>query len=228
MGSPSCPTRREGLAARRRHSQRRMRLLVGSGRDRHLVESIELARIRKGVAFPGLEDDLQRLLEPRPALAVGNAVDVVRPRRAAAPDAEIEPALADVIDGRRLLGDAQRVLERQHLYGNADPEPRGAGCDGAGDHHRLREHGAAGVEVQLRQPDAIEPPGLGRVDLIEPQLEGLALRRAGAVLELHEHPDVHAALLARPGPPVRPAHARGYLVREEKGSGPRADRIERK
>jgi hypothetical protein len=138
MGSPIWPTRGERLLGGGGHPERRVRELIGAGRDGGVLEAIELARVAEGLALPRGEDDLQRLAEARLALRIRNAVHVVDAGESAAADPEIETALADVIDGRGLLGDAQRVVQGQDLHRHADPQSLGARGDGARDHDRRR------------------------------------------------------------------------------------------
>ena len=110
-----------------------MRHLVRPRRDRRALESIELALVVERLALPGLPDDLERLAKARLTLAVGDAVDVVRARDAAAADPELQAALADVIERRDLLGDAQGMIQWKHGHGRPHSKAPGAGCDRAGD-----------------------------------------------------------------------------------------------
>src|SRR5207237_8926291 len=136
------------------HADGRVRHLVRTRRDGRVVDPIELALVAERLALPSLADDLQRLAESRLALAVGHAIDVVRANDAAAADAELEAALADVIDGRDLLGDAQGMVQRKDLDGGSHPEPAGAARDRARDLTRGGDHRARRGEVDLAQPDA--------------------------------------------------------------------------
>lgn len=86
-----------------------MRHLDRPRRHRRVLESVELALVAERLALPGLLEDRQRLFEARLALPVRDVEHVVRARRAAAPDAEVEAAAAEVIDRRHLFRDAQRV-----------------------------------------------------------------------------------------------------------------------
>src|SRR5262249_11752851 len=51
------------LGRRRRHPDRRMRALEGAWGHRHIREAIEAAVVAERLAFPGLQDDLQRFEE---------------------------------------------------------------------------------------------------------------------------------------------------------------------
>src|SRR3989442_5144694 len=117
-----------------------MRRLVRPRRDDGVLHAVELALVAERLALPALPDDLQGLAETRLALGVRHAVDVVGPHDAAAPDAELEAAFADVVDGGDLLGDAQRMVQRQHLHGGADADTARATPDRARHLPRGPEH----------------------------------------------------------------------------------------
>ena len=142
-------------------TDRRRRLLVWLGDHRDVLEPMELALIRHRLLRPCLLHDVEHLREPLAAFAIGHAIRLVGARHTAAPDAEDQPPVADLIDGRRLLGQAQRMAQRQHLHGEPDLHPLRARRDGARDAQRRREHRTRGVEVQLAQPHRIEAPAFG-------------------------------------------------------------------
>jgi hypothetical protein len=96
------------------------------------------------------------------ALGVGHPVDVVRPHDAAAPDAELEAALADVIDRRDLFGDAQGMVQGQDLHGGPHAEPARAAGDRARDLERGGDDRAHRREVDLPEPQAIDPHASAR------------------------------------------------------------------
>jgi len=75
--------------------------------------------VRETLLRPGLENDVERFLEALAALVVSDAVARVGAGKAAAPDAEVEAPLADLIDGGGLFGGADGVTKRQ----DADPVP---------------------------------------------------------------------------------------------------------
>src|SRR5258705_10232380 len=109
-----------------------MRLLVRTRRHHRILELVEVALVAEGLALPGLADDGEGLAEARLALAVRDAQDVVGARRSAAADAHVEAALAELIDGGRLLRDAQGMAQRQDLHRGAHPDAAGAAGDGGG------------------------------------------------------------------------------------------------
>src|SRR4029450_13200105 len=113
-----------------------------------VLDAIELARVAERLAGPGPAHDVERLAEAGLALRVRHAVGVVGADHAAAADAELEPALADVVDGGDLLGDAQRMVQRQHLNRGAHADTPGPGRDRARNLQRRRDDRDAWREVE--------------------------------------------------------------------------------
>jgi len=174
------------------HPHRRMRRLVRARRHHDVLEPVELALEAERLTLPRLADDLEGLDEARLALGVWDAERVVGARGAAAPDAEVEAALAEVVDGRDVLGDPQGVAQRQDLNGRAHAHASGPGGDEAGERDRRRLHRAGRVEVDLAEPHAVEPPCLRRVGQLARLTKGVGLAGALASL-LDEDPEVHGA-----------------------------------
>ena len=98
-----------------------------------------LALVGKARLGPRLLDHVQDLAEAILALGIGNAIGVIGLRHAAAADPKDQPAVAQLIDGRRLLGQPQRMAQRQDLHGDADLDAPGARGDRAGDAERRRQ-----------------------------------------------------------------------------------------
>src|SRR5690349_19710531 len=98
--------RRERIRAVDCDAQLGKRLLARFRHEMDVAERIEPTLVRKAVLGPGALQDLERLGEALAALLVGDAVGSVGARKAAASDAEDQPAVADLIDGGGLLGDA--------------------------------------------------------------------------------------------------------------------------
>ena len=114
--------------------------------------------------------------------------------------------IAPLVEMTRFLGQPNRVIERQDADGYADPHALGAGGDRRGQDERSGrdrwnadplsvQRPARRCEMPLGQPDAVEALRLGDLHLGEELLEGLLLRRADAVVALHDEPDVHGANL---------------------------------
>jgi hypothetical protein len=174
-----------------------MRLLQRRRRDNRVADGEELARVIEPLALPRLAHDRQRLVEARLALAVRNAEPVIGARAAATADAEIEAALAQMIDRRDLLRDTQRVRERQHDDGHADADARGARGHERREVHRRRLHGAPRIEVDFAEPHAVEAPRLARLRQLQRLGERGGLAGPPAPF-LHEDADLHGS------PPVAP------------------------
>ena len=168
-----------------------MGILIRARRHRGIVDAIELALVAEGLALPGLSDDLEPFAKASLALGVGHAVGVIRAHDAAAADAELEAALADVVDGRDFLGDAQRVVQGKNLDGRAHADSPRAGGDGARHLERGGDHRARRGEMDLAEPDTVDSPGLGPVGLLEDVPERRDLIRSVTDL-LDEDPEMHA------------------------------------
>src|ERR1700730_3136208 len=195
--------RGKGLLARGRHANGRMRILIGARRHRGVVDAVELALVAEGRALPGLPDDLEPFAKAGLALGVRHAVGVIRAHDAAAADAELEAALADVVDGRDFLGDAQGVVQGKDLDGCAHADSPRAGGDGARHLERGGDHRARRGEMDLAEPDTVDSPGLGPVGLLEDVPERRDLIRSVTDL-LDKDPEMHAGCLpGRYSPPAR-------------------------
>src|SRR5207302_791735 len=85
---------------------------------------------------PRLLQNLEGLGETLATLAIGHAISFVGSREAAAPDAEDQPSVADLIYRGGLFRQAQRMAQRQYLDAGADLHALGARRYGAGDGQR--------------------------------------------------------------------------------------------
>ena len=98
-----------------------MRLLVWFGDHTHVAERVVLSGIGKAFLGEGEPHDLQELLKPISALGVGDIVAIVGAREAAAADAQINAALADVVQRGDLFSHAHRVSQRENQHRRAHP-----------------------------------------------------------------------------------------------------------
>src|SRR5271165_4042690 len=71
-----------------------------------IIEAVVFTAVAQARFAPRLFDDVEGLGKAFLAFQVRYAIGLVSPREAAAPDAEDQPAAADLVDGRRLLGQA--------------------------------------------------------------------------------------------------------------------------
>ena len=107
--------------------------------------------------------------------------------------------MADVIDGRGVFRQTQRLAQRQDLNPGPDLDVFGARGDRARDGHRHRAHRALGRHVDLGQPDGVETPAFGGVDQFKGILEGRCLGRAWHSVKLVEDPELHGQILPSSG-----------------------------
>src|SRR3989442_9410953 len=119
-----------------------MRLLIGPRHHGQIVEREIFPGVREAFLSPRFENDVERFLEAIAALVIPNAVARIGAGKAAAADAEVETALADLIDGGGLFGGADGVTERQDADPGADPQACRAGCDSG--HSETRSVGEGG------------------------------------------------------------------------------------
>jgi len=100
------------------------------GRDPHVVERIVLAAVGDApLRRPQLAHDLHALLED--ALVVGerDAKRQVLAIVVAAAGGEIDPAVAEQVQGRKVLGHADRVVQRQHGHRRRETDVPGKAGD---------------------------------------------------------------------------------------------------
>src|SRR4029453_3101784 len=88
-------------------------LLQGLGRQPDVLIAEVLARMAEAPLGEGALQVVQRLGEALAPLAVVDAVGLVGVGEARAADAEDQPALAQLVDGRDLLGGSEGMAERQ-------------------------------------------------------------------------------------------------------------------
>ena len=115
---------------------------------------------------PRALQDVHRLLEALAILLLRHVVAAELGRTIAAADADVQTPARDDIDQRRLLGQAQRVVERQDRRRQSDADAARARRG----HRRQgrRVHREAVVdEVVLGQPDLVEAELLRPLHLLE-------------------------------------------------------------
>src|SRR5439155_11633084 len=112
--------RREGVGAVGGNADFGPGLLIGLGGRPDVFERVVFARIGKWILGPRLFQDLERLGKALAAFAIGHAISLVGAREAAAPDAEDQPSVADLVYRGRFFRQAQRMAERQYLDAGAD------------------------------------------------------------------------------------------------------------
>ncbi len=110
---------------------------------------------REALQGPRFEHDRETLLEALAVLDLGHTVALELDGAIPATDSDVEASFAQDVHDRELLGEPNRIVERQDRGSQADahpPRPRRGGRRQDG-----RRDGQAVVdEVMLRQPDAVE------------------------------------------------------------------------
>src|SRR6516164_6848730 len=161
------------------HPERRVRFLAGRRLDQDVVEGPEAAVVREALPrSPCFDDDRKRLLEARIGLVEWDreARELIVAITFA--DSEIEPALRQEVQGRGLLGQEHWIVPRQHHYGSAEPQRRGARREPRQQGEGGRDLVPAG-EVVLNQERAVVAKRF-RFDVeIDEVMKALAHRRAG-------------------------------------------------
>ena len=163
-----------GAEARRapggRHAARadpeREGALHGRRRDRHVLHPVVLALQRDGFAVQRAAQDFQRFIHDSAALAAVDAEALELFDAVAEPDAEVEPPVAEDVDGGGVFGDADRVVQRQQQHPGADAHARGEPRGGRGDRQHRRRI-AVLDEMVLGNPDVVVAEPLGQLHLAE-------------------------------------------------------------
>src|ERR1700722_2906163 len=110
-----------------------MGLLDRLGYDGYPFDIVEAPMVRNAIGGPGLQDHLQALDETIAVLGDRNAEALEVAGNRAPADTELDAAVADHVERRDLLGDAQRM--RQWQEHTREPEAKGRGPLG-----QRREH----------------------------------------------------------------------------------------
>ena len=155
-----------------------MRFLHRLRIDAGLAEIVIFAVIAERFALEGQQQNIDGLVEPRPAFAEVKAQPFELVGLIAAPQPDIQPAARQQIGGGDLLRHNQGVMQRQHDDGGANPDALGLARQMRRIHQRAREI-AIGREMVLRAPDAAEAQLVRRLRDLDAALENL-LWRAGA------------------------------------------------
>ncbi len=152
--------------ARHRHPQRRAAWLHGVGRDPHVVELVALAGVAEALPRPGQLQDVDALLGARHAVRHREAERLELVDRVAEADAELDAPARQLVEDGEVLGEAQRVRERDDRDVRRDPHPLRAGRGRTGDRGERRQV-AVLDEVVLAEPDLVEPELVEPGDLVD-------------------------------------------------------------
>ena len=147
---------------------------------RDVGDLVKAALVADPLRGPCAHDNLQRLLEALAAFVARHpeALEVHRDR--AAPHAVLQPPAGQQVGGRRLLGGAHRMMERQQRHRGAEPYAPGVLSDRDRDHQRRWHYRKVPEEVQLGHPGDVETELVGEHDLLDRLLvaDRLGLRRS--------------------------------------------------
>ena len=121
-----------------------MGFLVRLGYQAHIPEGIVLALVGEALLGPRQLHHVKEFPKAFPALGVGNVIPLVRPGKATTADAQVQAALADVVQGRDLLRHAHGMAERQHQHRRPYPNTGRFGGDSGGDDQGGRHDGRYG------------------------------------------------------------------------------------
>src|SRR6267378_473826 len=163
-----------------------MRFLDGLRRHPDVLEVKELAFEGDGLSGESAADDFEGLVGARAALLGRHAEAGKLFPLKADPDAKLEATAGDHINGRDVLGKADRIVKRHQEHPGCDADATGGGADGRGGG---QDRGKVTIfdEVVLGQPDIVKAVVLAPGDLIEDfavqPVGGLApLRRVAEVI----------------------------------------------
>src|ERR1700730_1563880 len=109
-----------------------MRFLDGLRRHLDILKVEELALEGDGLSGKGTANDFERLVGARAALLGRHAETLKLFAFEADPDAKLEAAAGDHINGRNILGKADRIVKRHQQHPRCDADATGAGADGRG------------------------------------------------------------------------------------------------
>ena len=132
----------------------------------HAVVAEHLALEREALAGPRAAQDLHGIHRPRQALGERDAEHAELLGTPGDAEAERQPALAELVDDGRVLGQPQGIVQRRQDDAGAQPDPIGG--RGEGRQHR-QQRGQVSVRgaVVLAHPGGVEAQRLGEADQLE-------------------------------------------------------------
>ena len=144
-----------------------MRLLQRAQRDRHVLVNIMVALVGERVRFQPGADAVERVVKDLARLVVLDLVIFQFVGRHAAADADIEPAVAQMIEHADFLDQTQRRIERQQIDQRPEPHALGGARQraeiDARHRHQIERRG-----VMLGDLQAIDAGLVGRFGILQP------------------------------------------------------------
>ena len=159
----------------------------------------------KVLSCPRLFDNFQRLFEPFPFFLFGHAKTLKLIVAVSQPNAEIQPAVADNVQHRRVFRQPDRVHQRDNIYSLSYAYTLGYGgyIRSQGQRRAANSVFAAQLlvvvrrEVVFRQPDAVETQLVGEDKLRDGLVIHLFERFAGGALHQGQDAELHIILRIR-------------------------------
>jgi hypothetical protein len=172
-----------------------MRLLQRGDLHRHVAEGESLALVVEHFPGQALDHHLDRLGVDLLRLVRIGAVVFDLDRHGAAPEADLEPAAAQVVEHADFLDQAQRMVQRHRPDEWAEAQPAGALGDG-GQEHAGRGRHAERRRMVLGEVVGVEPRALVGLRNLEAILVKVRQRTAIAV-EMVEDAEFHCLSACR-------------------------------
>ena len=160
----ACRALRAGLR-HRGDPERRAALLHVARPDHHVVEIVALAMETELLAGEAMAQHLDAFVGQRHAARDGQTEAAELVRRVAHADADLDAAVADIVEHREVLGQPHRMVERQQADVARHPHAFGTRGDRARHRHPRRQV-AVVEEVVLGEPDEIESEPVEHHDLV--------------------------------------------------------------
>jgi hypothetical protein len=190
---------------------------------------VEAAAKVERLAAPAPLDERDAFLHARPAVLSIGLEGLVVLQRAAAADTHVEPTAAHHVEHRELLGQVDRMVQREETHAHAQSKRAGT-CGEERRQHRRGGTQAVVVEVMLGDPHRVIAHRLGSQHLLERRIVYALLAPRLVPLHQKEQSEVHgllatAAVVVVRLPPEGPGgRIAGPALRGRSGSGSGASR----
>src|SRR5262249_29699528 len=165
--------------------------LHGLRHHRQVPRAVELSLVREGLLGPRLLDEVERLLEARAALLLGDVVAGIVDGSGAPAHPELQATVAQDVGDGRFLGDLHRVVKGQERHRCPEADARRALGSGGQDHERIGEDREGAAEVELAEPRGVETDGVAELDLGDEIEVSPALGVRAGARQLIEEPEAH-------------------------------------
>ena len=151
---------------------------------------------RHALLRPEPRDEGEPLLEAGRALLPGNSQRLELRVTVPLGDAEDQPPARQGVQRREVLGDLDRVLERQDVDRGADRHVTRVGGDAR--QHRQRLEGLELDQVVMHHPHRVEAEVPGQAHLLQHLPRAKRGRRVAQVLPGQDEPELHRIPRSRP------------------------------